>query len=174
MTFVSYYEILRWGSEWQKKGIRNDNKTNVFHLGGSERAWFCILIDCFGLYYEILRWGSEWQKKGYSEWQQKEAQNDTKTTNCHLERSERSRFWWLDWLLIYVMRFFTHCAQKAYSVRSEWQNKTGGSQFKLWDSSLRSEWQQKDAQNDKNHVYRFLYKFVNGNVVKDLYRVVID
>ena len=42
------------------------------------------------------------------------------------------------------------------------------------DSSLRSEWQKKDAQNDKNHVYRFLYKFVNGNVVKDHYRVVID
>jgi len=68
------------------------------------------------------------------------------------------------------------------SLRSEWhqkstqndKNKTGGSQFKLWDSSLRSEWQKKDAQNDKHHVYRFLYKFVNGNVVKDLYRVVID
>ena len=106
------YEILHSLRARLTLSVQNDNKISVFF--NEEKRFFTAFRmtktrqGVLNLNYEILRCAQNDNKKMLR------MTNITCTAffmNWHLERSERSRFWWLDWLLIYVMRFFTHCAQ---------------------------------------------------------------
>ena len=134
------YEILHSLRARLTLSVQNDNIKVVVLMKGRDSSlrseWQRNRMRFFAALRMTKKKSAQNDKKGCSEWHQKNARNDNKTTNCHLERSERSRFWWLGWLLIYVMLWDSSLtARKRLTMSVQNDNITGR------DSSLCSEWQ---------------------------------